>query len=174
MLKIQLSQAQQDELLHTFKTSSDRRLRDRCQATLMSARGRHRPEAAQDLGVSTRTLQRWLNAYVRAGLDGLKPNWGPGHPPKIPPHLAPEIIQWVKLGPVGCGLNRANWTYAELKDHLRKTHGIRVGTRTMGDFCHRHGIRPYRPTYRFLRGDPEAQQRARDELHELKKRVCPT
>ena len=36
-------------------------------------------------------------------------------------------------------------------------------------FCNRHGIRPYRPTYRFLRGNPAKQALAREELAALKK-----
>ena len=39
----------------------------------------------------------------------------------------------------------------------------------MRDFCQRHDIRPYRPTYRYLRGDPEEQRVAQAELAALKK-----
>lgn len=95
--------------------------------------------------------------------------WGPGQPGRIPEPLAPIIVAWVKGGPQSCGLNRANWTYAELADHLYKTHGIRVGETAMRTFCHRHGIRPYRPTYRYLRADPERQASAREALAALKK-----
>src|SRR4029079_1546928 len=34
--------------------------------------------------------------------------------------------------------------------------------------CRKLGIRPYRPTYRFLRGDPPKQARAREELADLR------
>lgn len=47
-----------------------------------------------------------------------------------------------------------NWTYAEPAEHIHKELGIPVNRRTVCNFCHKHGIRPYRPTYRFLRGDP--------------------
>jgi hypothetical protein len=50
------------------------------------------------------------------------------------------IIDWVK-GPVGCGLNRAHWTYAELATYFYRTHGIAVSETAMREFCHRHGIR---------------------------------
>ena len=36
-------------------------------------------------------------------------------------------------------------------------------------FCQRHDMRPYRPTYRYLRGNPEKQQVAQEELAALKK-----
>jgi transposase len=83
--------------------------------------------------------------------------------------LAPLIRQWVIDGPAKQGLDRANWTYAELADHLFKTTGIRVGQSAMQAFGAKHGIRPYRPSYRFLRGDPVKQAQAREEIAALKK-----
>ncbi|MBR9881981.1 winged helix-turn-helix domain-containing protein [uncultured Halomonas sp.] len=62
-------------------------------------------------------------------------------------------------GPAGCGLERANWTYAELATQLYRSHGITVGETAMREFCHRHDIRPYRPSYRFLRADPARRRR---------------
>lgn len=75
--------------------------------------------------------------------------------------LAPVLRQWVIDGPAEQGLDRANWTSPELADHLYKTTGIRVGTSAMRAFGRKHGIRPYRPTYRFLCGDPAKQATAR-------------
>ena len=81
--------------------------------------------------------------------------------------------QWVIDGPEEQGLDRADWTHAELADHLFKVRGIRVGKSAMPAFCRRHEIRPYRPSYRFLRGDPEKQAVARAELAELKRGRTP-
>ena len=41
----------------------------------------------------------------------------------------------------------------------------------MQRFCRRIGIRLYRPTYRFLRGDPEEQAEAREELADLRRKA---
>jgi hypothetical protein len=83
--------------------------------------------------------------------------------------LAPTIHAWVQDGPQGCELDRANWTYEELATHLYRTTGIEVKRTAMRVFCQRHAIRPYRPTYRYLRGNPEQQQAAQEELTALKK-----
>src|SRR5439155_19420057 len=96
----------------------------------------------------------WLNAYLAQGLCGLRARQAPGAKPKLTADLAPLLQQWVMGGPVQQGLDRANWTYAELADHLYKTQGLRVQKSAMQLFCHKHNIRPYRPSYRFLRGDP--------------------
>ncbi|WP_162670168.1 winged helix-turn-helix domain-containing protein [Gemmata massiliana] len=83
--------------------------------------------------------------------------------------LAPALRPWVIDGPAACGLDRANWTYPELAEYLFSKRGIRVQKSAMQVFCHKHGIRPYRPTYRFRRGDPVKRAGARDELAALTK-----
>ena len=169
MRRIRLTAMEQAQLEHTFKTTPDRRLRDRCQAILMAGRGRKRRIIAQDLGVHRTTVRRWLTQYQERGLAGLQIHWAPGQAGRIPETLAPTIQGWVIDGPQSCGLDRANWTYDELATYLYQTTGIAVRRTAMRDFCQRHEIRPYRPTYRYLRGDPQKQQVAREELTALKK-----
>ena len=72
-------------------------------------------------------------------------------------------------GPTEQGLDRANWTHAELADHLLKAKGIRTSRSAVQRFCTKIGIRPYRPTYRYLRGNPQKQAQAKQELADLGK-----
>ena len=72
-------------------------------------------------------------------------------------------------GPSQQGLDRANGTHAELADHLLEAKGIRTSRGTVQRFCAKIGIRPYRPTHRYLRGDPAKQATARRELAGLGK-----
>jgi transposase len=170
MRRIRLTAMEQAHLEQLFKTTDDRRLRARAQAVLMASRGRKRKIIAQDLGVHRTTVRLWLKHYQEHGLAGLQIHWAPGQPGRIPETLAPTIQAWVKDGPQSCGLDRANWTYEELATHLYRTTGIEVKRTAMRVFCQRHAIRPYRPTYRYLRGDPEKQQAAQEELVTLKKK----
>ena len=173
MIRVHLPAHELSVLQQTFRTTTDRRLRDRAQIVLLAQRGRRRQDIAHDLGITPRTVQRWLNAYLERGLNGLQPRQAPGAQPKLTADLAPVLRQWVIDGPVQQGLDRANWTYAELADHLYKTKGIRVQKSAMHVFCSRHDIRPYRPSYRFLRGDPVKQAAAREDLAALKKKPRP-
>src|ERR687886_2082211 len=99
MRRIQLTPAEHDQLAHIFKTTTDRRLRDRCQAVLMASRGRKRQTIAQDLGVHRTTVRLWLQHYHERGLEGLQIQWAPGQPGRIPEALAPTIQAWVQDGP---------------------------------------------------------------------------
>lgn len=171
MIRVQLPKSETQHLEQLFRHANDRKLRDRLQIVLLAHRGRPHQDIATDLAVTPRTVQRWLNAYLDRGLDGLQPRQAPGAPAKIPAALAEQVRNWVIEGPAKQGLDRANWTHAELADHLRKTHGIQASRAAMGRFCRKLGIRLYRPSYRYLRGDPDAQAQAHAEQAALEKKL---
>ena len=153
-----------------FRSTDDRKFRDRLQIVLMAHRGRARQDIAVDLGVHRKTVTRWLNAYGDGGLDALRPKKARGKPGKIPQTLADVVRCWVIDGPAKQGLDRANWTHEELADHLRKTRGIQTSRSAVQRFCSKIGIRVYRPTYHYERGNPEKQAAAKQDIAELKKK----
>jgi transposase len=167
VIRIQLPPAEADRLDALFRSTGDRKLRDRLQIVLMAHRGRARQDIAADLGVHRRTVTRWVNAYLADGLDGLRPKKAQGKTGHIPASLADEVKRWVIDGPGKQGLDRANWTHEELADHLLKAKGIRTYRSAVQRFCSGIGIRLYRPTYRYLRGDPAKQAAARETLAAL-------
>jgi transposase len=168
VIRIELTGPDARRLEQAFLQASDRKLRDRLQIVRLAHRGRVHRDIAADLGVTPRTVQAWLNAYLEGGIAALKPRKARGQPPAIPARLARDLRRWVIDGPAAQGLDRANWTHAELADHLRKAHGITASRSAMQRFCRRHGIRLYRPSYRLLRGDPVKQAEAKVELAGLR------
>ena len=169
LIRVQLPTTEAEHLDTVFRSTDDRKLRDRLQIVLMAHRGRARQDIAADLGVHRKTVTRWINAYCETGLDGLHPKKAKGKAGHIPKALADEVKRWVIEGPAEQGLDRANWTHEELADHLLKTQGIRTSRSAVQRFCSGIGIRLYRPTYRYLRGQPEKQAQAKEELADLGK-----
>lgn len=169
MIRIHLPATEAERLDRLFRSTDDRKFRDRLQIVLMAHRGRARQDIATDLGVHRKTVTRWVNAYCTDGFDGLQPKKAPGHAAHIPPTLADEVRRWVIDGPAKQGLDRANWTHEELADHLRKAKGICTSRSAVQRFCAKIDIRLYRPTYRYLRGNPQKQARAKEELADLGK-----
>lgn len=78
------------------------------------------------------------------------------------------MVAWVKQGPAGCGLDRANWTAAALATSLYQTKGLAVSARPMRAFGTKPGICPYRPTSQDLKDDPDQQAMARQDLETFK------
>jgi transposase len=167
VIRIQLPASEAERLDTLFRSTDDRKLRDRLQIVLMAHRGRARQDIATDLGVHRKTVTRWLNAYCDSGLDGLRPRTAKGQPGKIPAPLADDVRRWVIDGPTGQGLDRANWTHEERADHLLKAKGIHTSRSAVQRFCSKIGIRLYRPTYRHERGNPDEQARAREDVADL-------
>ena len=170
MIRIQLPPEEVNRLEGLFRDTDDRKLRDRLQIVLMAHRGRPRQQIADDLGINRIGVTRWLNAYCAGGVDALRPRKAGGAAPRIPASAADEVRRWVIEGPAAQGLDRANWTHEELADHLHKTRGIKTSRSAMHRFCAKIGVRPYRPTYRYLRGDPAKQEKAKEDLAALKKK----
>jgi transposase len=173
LIRIQLPATEAERLDALFRSTDDRKLRERLQIVLMAHRGRVRQNIAADLGVHRKTVTRWINAYCDSGIDGLRPKKAKGKTGNIPKALADEVKNWVIEGPAKQGLDRANWTHEELADHLLKTKGIRTSRSAVQRFCSRIGIRLYRPTYRYLRGKPEKQAQAKADLIDLGKERRP-
>lgn len=171
MIRIRLAEEEAQRLDLAFRQETDPKYKDRIQIVRLAYRERPHQQIAQDLVLTPRTVQRWLNAYLERGLDGLRPRQAKGKPGNIPAGLADEVRTWVIDGPAKHGLDRANWTHEELADHLLKVKGIKTSRSAMQRFCAKIGIRPYRPTYRYLRGDPVKQQKAKQDLAELKKKA---
>lgn len=170
MIRICLPPDEADRLDHAFRHETDSKVRDRLLIVRLAHRGRPHQDIAADLAITPRTVQRWLNAYLDKGLGGLGRRKAPGRRPVIPNTLADDVRRWVIEGPAQQGLDRANWTHAELADQLLKVHGIRTSRPAVGRFCRKIGIRLYRPTYRYLRGDPDQQEQARQDIAALKKK----
>jgi transposase len=168
VIRIRLPEGEAQRLELAFRQEADPKYKDRIQIIRLASRDRPHQEIAQDLAITPRTVQRWLNAYLEQGFVGLRPRQAPGAAGKIPTALADEVKRWVIDGPAQQGLDRANWTHEELADHLYKTHGIATSRSAMQRFCQKIGIRVYRPTYRFLRGKPEKQEQAKKDIAELK------
>lgn len=153
-----------------FRHETDPQERDRIPIVRRASRDRPHQSIAAERAVTPRTVQRWLNAYLERGLDGLRPRKAPGKPGNLPAELADEVQRWVIDGPAEQGLARAHGTHEELADPRLKAQGIRTSRPAVGRSCRKLGIRWYRPSYHDQRGDPDQQAQAQQDIAALKKK----
>ena len=149
MIRIQLPEAEAERLEALFRSTDDRKLRDRLQIVLLAHRGRTAPGHRRRPGHPPPHRHRaGSTPTATAASTGCGPRKAKGKPGQIPAALADEVRRWVIDGPAKQGLDRANWTHEELADHLLKTHGIRTSRSAVQRFCSqdRHPARTARPT----------------------------
>lgn len=70
MFRILLNAEEYAAVEQQYKTVTDPRVRDRCQAVLLAHRGRQRQAIAEDVGVHRTTVKKWLDRHRTRGLDG--------------------------------------------------------------------------------------------------------
>jgi transposase len=170
VIRIRLPEGEAQRLERAYREETDPKYKDRIQIVRLASRDRPHKDIAADLAITPRSVQRWLNAYLERGLDGIRPRKAPGKAGNIPADLADEVKRWVIGGPASVGLDRANWTHEEIADHLLKAKGIRTSRSAVQRFCQKIGIRVYRPSYHYERGNPQKQAQARQDIAELKKK----
>lgn len=85
MIRIRLPETEAQELAAAFRSTEDRKLRDRLQIVLLAHKGRTHQDIAADLCINRRSVPRWLNAYLERGLAGLAPARPRAKRPASPP-----------------------------------------------------------------------------------------
>jgi transposase len=169
MIRTQLPGDEARQREAALRRATDRELRDRLRIVPLAHHGRKHLDLARDLGCTPRTVQRWLHADLDRRLPGLRPQKARGAEAPIPATPADDVRRSAIGGPAAPRLDRANWTHAELADHLRKRKRLHVSRAATGRFCRKVGIRVYRPSYRHLRGPPQKQAQAGAGQAELRK-----
>jgi len=66
-----LTKQQRQELRNLYRHETNRRIADRIQCILLLDEGHNKTEVARIMMVSTKTVKRWIQKYVRQGIEGL-------------------------------------------------------------------------------------------------------
>jgi len=118
-LKLAASAAQKAALAQGIKVEKDALFRDRMRTVLLALAGTRRVvDIAAEVGRASSAVQRWLDAFTRHGLEGLRiRRRAPG---KSSPMQAPAVQQ-----ELAAGLRAGQWrTGAQMAAWLKQTHDI--------------------------------------------------
>ena len=102
----------------------------------------------------------------------MHPRDSPGRPSRASDDFRAHLRQAVRTCPLTLGYGFATWSAARLAEHLAQQTGIRLGDDQMRRLLKGEGFSFQRPKH-TLKGkrDEAAFERARQELHELKKQA---
>ena len=117
------------ELAAPAGRSHEWRYAHRLHAVLLVGVGHSCYQVASWLGGDARSIERWVQAFDRHGVDGLKSHPGSGRPARLTPAQRAQLALDLSAEPVELGFAQAHWSGKLLARHLERQFGIRLSQR---------------------------------------------
>lgn len=145
------------ELKRLVRREKDVRMATRIRAVYLALMGKSAPEIATVLGYRRRTIQNWIYAYNKQGLEGLQDSPGRGQKCK----LNADQIQWLRQrldeGPSPeSGLSVFHGK--DIKQMIEKQFGVVYHLNSIYKLLHRLGYSYVSSRPEHPKGDPEARK----------------
>jgi len=134
--------------------TSSQRLVERARIVLASAEGKPAHIISQEVGSSRPTIQRWLDRYEAAGLQGIEQDQPrPGRPRRITAEVEAEVVHRTLHDKPSEG---THWSTRVMAGETGLHHS------QIGRIWKAHGIKPHRVEHFKLSKDPKFVQKLRD------------
>lgn len=144
----------QDEIRRSDEARYDHRLH----GLLLIAQGVTCPKVANMLGDSVRTVQYWVKRFEKDGLAGVTEGERPGRPRLLTEKQIEKINKVLRKTPEDVGLSGNLWDGKTLSAHIKKSHGVSLGTRQCQRMFRQLGFRLRKPRPMIAHADPELQK----------------
>jgi transposase len=107
--------------------------------------GRTPVEVARFLGVTDRSVRRWLAARRSGGDAALQGRPHSGRPPKLTEDRAIQVLSWLNMSPCDFGFPTQRWTAPRVAELISREFGLRMNHRYLNEWLLRRGITPQIP-----------------------------
>ena len=136
-------------------------------AILQKAEGRTFEDIANEHGVSTRSVQRWIAAYIQSGIDGVKMKKPGGSKSGITDEDKEIILSALFNDPHLFGYLRNTWSLRSLAKCLTNELGIPISLKHLQRITKDLGIRCKRPKLELLH-DGEDYEEGKERVENYK------
>src|SRR5918992_1762400 len=124
--KLYLTTAQKNSILRVMKNTSDKKNYRRLLAVIQKSNGRTFEDIAKEHGVSIRTVQRWISAYLKTGTKGLEIKKTDGTKFRITDEDREIMLSVLFNDPNIFGYIRNTWSLRSLAKCLTEEFGISI------------------------------------------------
>ncbi len=118
--------------------------------------GHSADEIAEFLGISVRSVWRWLACFRNRGPEGLTARPVPGRPPKLTVTQEKIVLRWLRGSPVEHGFATELWTAPRLAQLIEEEFAIRFNPRSLTTWLRDRGFTPQKPERVPRERDPGA------------------
>lgn len=119
--------------------------------------------------ISSWTLIRWIHAFNRSGIAGLKPEPKLERPSRLSAEQKRLLDQDLQRNPRELGYDFSTWDGKKIKHHIEQKFGVQFQIRRVQVLLHELDFSLQRPRPRPAKGDPVAQATFQTQLVEKKR-----
>jgi transposase len=109
------------------------------------------------LDVTRGSINRWLQWYEAAGIDGLRTKKAPGGVPRLTVDQLDELAGRIDAGPQASGFVTGVWTGPMIGELIRRCFGVSYHNHYIPSLLNKLGFSVQRPRKRLARADLEKQ-----------------
>jgi transposase len=102
-------------------------------------------DVAEFLGISPRTIWRWLASFRDRGPEGLEARAVPGRPRKLTVIQEKIALRWLRGSPTEHGFTTELWTALRLARLIWEEFGVRFNPRSLSAWLKARGFTPQKP-----------------------------
>lgn len=157
-LQILRSSPNYDELIALYRKEKSPKLKERFHAFILMIELKNCTKVARLLKRSRKTIQLWVNAFNKGGIEGVIPNTPPGRPSRLSKDQMEELEKDILTHPRLLGYDFSNWEGKSVSHHLKKKFGVELKVRQCQKLLHAIGLSLQRPRYVFPNADPQEQE----------------
>jgi transposase len=150
--KLNLTTGQKNSIRRLMKKTTDKRHYRRLLAVLQKSNGRTFEDIAKEHGVSIRSVQRWLSAYLQIGMEGLEIKKTGSTQSRITDEDREIILSVLFNDPNIFGYVRNTWSLRSLAKCLTEELDIPISFRHLQRILKDMGIRCKRPKLELEHG----------------------
>jgi transposase len=114
-------------------------------AVQRSLEGDSAAEIAEFLGISPRTIWRWLASFRDRGPEGLTARPVPGRPRKLTVTQEKIVLRWLRGSPAEHGFATELWTASRLAQLSAAAFAVRFNPRSLSAWLRDRGFTPQKP-----------------------------
>lgn len=120
------------------------------------AEGWKQKDVAAFLGVTERTVSRWMAAHRDGGDEALAAKPTPGRPPKLSSRREKAVLAWLERSPRAFGYKSDLWTTRRLAEVIEKRFKVRFHSNYLAEWLTARGLSPQKPEVRAVERDEPA------------------
>ena len=152
MRKLTIPADKKNEIIAEIRRSDDSRYDHRLHGLLLVANGMSPYEVSEVIGNSPKSIENWINAFLKEGFKGIREPQRQGRHPRLSA-IMDKIGSDLRKNPRELGYSQNLWDGKLLSHHVMEKYGIVLGTRQCQRIFRKLDFRFRKPRPVIAKGD---------------------